>query len=129
VKLLLDTHAYIWWATGDSSRFSMRARKAVAARAAKVFVSAVSAYEMAYKHRTGDLPAVGPLLLRIYDDLDDRGFFQLPVTFEHGRRAGQLADEHGDPFDRLLAAQAIVEGMAIVSNDEKLSALGAKRLW
>ena len=129
MKLLLDTHAYIWWALGDSKRFSLRARKAVGAGAAQVFVSAVSAYEMTYKHRAGGLPSVAPLLLRLDADLDERGFLQLPVSFEHGRRAGELADEHGDPFDRLLAAQAIVEDMAIVSNDEKLSALGAKRLW
>lgn len=107
----------------------MRARKAVAAETAKVFVSAASAYEMVYKHRTGDLPKVGPLILRLDEDLAERGFSTLPISFEHGRRAGELADEHGDPFDRILAAQAIVEDMAIISNDEKLSALGAKRLW
>ncbi|MBS0385501.1 MAG: PIN domain-containing protein, partial [Proteobacteria bacterium] len=63
------------------------------------------------------------------DDLIDRGFRELSISLEHGRRAGELADDRGDPFDRLLAAQAIVEDMTIVSNDEKLSALGAKRLW
>jgi PIN domain nuclease of toxin-antitoxin system len=129
VKLLLDTHTFIWWALGDSKRVSMRARKAVEARAATIYLSAVSAYEMTYKHRAGDLPKIGSLLLRLDDDLAERGFLTLPVSFEHGRRAGELADEHGDPFDRLLAAQAIVENMAIVSNDEKLSALGALRVW
>lgn len=129
MKLLLDTHAYIWWALGDSKRITQRTRKIVNARAAQVFVSAASAYEMTYKHRAGDLPKIGPLLLRLEEDLAERGFVQLSVTFEHGRRAGELADEHGDPFDRILAAQAIVEGMAIVSNDEKLSALGAQRVW
>lgn len=129
MKLLLDTHAYIWWALGDSKRVSARARKAVEARAATVFVSAVSIYEMTYKHRTGDLPKVSSLIMRLDDDMAERGFLPLSVTLEHGRRAGELADEHGDPFDRLLAAQAIVEGMAIVSNDEKLSALGARRVW
>ena len=129
MKLLLDTHAYIWWALGDAKRFSMRARKAVGAESARVFVSAATAYEIVYKHKIGDLPKVGPLTLRLDAELDERGFATLPITFEHGRRAGGLADEHGDPFDRILAAQAIVEGMAIVSNDVKLSALGAKRLW
>jgi PIN domain nuclease of toxin-antitoxin system len=129
VRLLLDTHAYIWWAIGDSKRLSLRARKAVGADAARIYVSAASAYEMIYKHRVGDLPRIGPLILRLEEDLEERGFATLPITFEHGRRAGELADEHGDPFDRILAAQAIVEDMAIVSNDEKLSALGAKRVW
>jgi PIN domain nuclease of toxin-antitoxin system len=125
---LLDTHAYIWWAL-DERRLSMKAKRTVTARAAQVYFSAVSAYEMAFKHREGYLPQVAPLLRGLEDDLLDRGFLHLPISVEHGRRAGELADEHGDPFDRLLAAQAIVEDMAIVSNDEKLSALGAKRVW
>jgi PIN domain nuclease of toxin-antitoxin system len=129
VRLLLDTHTYIWWALGDSKRVSMRARKAVEARAAAIYVSAISVYEMTYKHRIGGLPKVGQLIRRLDEDMAERGFLPLPVSLEHGRRAGELADEHGDPFDRLLAAQAIVEDMAIVSNDEKLSALGAKRVW
>ena len=128
MKLLLDTHAYIWWALGDSKRLSARAKKAID-RAASVFVSAASVYEMTCKHRSGDLPRVGALIMRLDEDLAARGFLPLPITLEHGRRAGELPDEHGDPFDRILAAQAIVENMAIVSNDEKLSALGAKRVW
>jgi len=129
VRLLLDTHAYIWWALGDSKRLSLRAMKAVGADAAQVFVSAATAYEMVYKHHVGDLPKVGPLILRLDEDMAERGFSALPISFEHGRRAGELADEHSDPFDRILAAQAIVDDMAIVSGDEKLSALGARRLW
>ncbi len=129
MKLLLDTHTFIWWATGDTRRLSAKAKKAIGARTAHIFVSAISAYEMAYKHRIGDLPKVGSLLMRLDDDLVERGFFDLPVSLEHGRRAGELADDDGDPFDRLLAAQSIVENMPIVSNDEKLSALGAKRVW
>jgi PIN domain nuclease of toxin-antitoxin system len=101
----------------------MRARKAVEARAAAVYISAISVYEMTYKHRVGDLPKVGSLIMRLEEDMAERGFLPLPVSLEHGRRAGELADEHGDPFDRMLAAQAIV------SDDEKLSALGAKRVW
>ena len=129
MRLLLDTHVYIWWALGDSKRVSMRARKAVEARAATIYLSAVSVYEMTYKHRTGDLAKIGPLIMRLDEDLAERGFLPLPLSLEHGRRAGELADEHGDPFDRMLAAQAMCEGMAIVSNDEKLSALGAKQVW
>lgn len=128
MKLLLDTHAYVWW-TSDLKRLSAKARKAIGARASLIYVSAITAYEMTYKRRSGGLPKVAPLLLRLDEDLAERGFLQLPVTLEHGRRAGELADEHGDPFDRLLAAQAIVERMAIVSNDEKLAALGATCLW
>lgn len=128
MKLLLDTHAYIWWAT-DDRRLSAKARKAIAARAADIFVSAATAYEITFKHRSGALPKVGHLVLNLEADLATRGFSPLPISVEHGRRAGELADDHGDPFDRILAAQSIVEAMPIVSNDLKLSALGAKRVW
>lgn len=129
MKLLLDTHVYFWWAIGDDKSLSAAAKKAIGSRGAKIFVSAVTAYELAYKYRSGNLPTAAPILMRLQEDLTERNFLELPVSLEHGRRAGELADPHGDPFDRLLAAQAIVEDMAIVSNDEKLSALGAKRVW
>jgi PIN domain nuclease of toxin-antitoxin system len=128
VRLLLDTHTYIWVAT-DDRRLSLKARRAIASNANTIFVSVASAYELIYKHRAGQLPAVGALVLRLEDDLAERDFAMLPISFEHGRRAGDLPLGHRDPFDRLLAAQALVEDIAIVSNDEKLSALGAPRMW
>ena len=128
MRLLLDTHAYIWVAT-DDRRLSLKARKAITAHASTIYISAASAYELVYKYRAGQIPAVGALVLRLDEDLAERGFTMLPISFEHGRKAGDLPLGHRDPFDRLLAAQAIVEDMAIVSNDEKLSALGAKRVW
>lgn len=128
MKLLLDTHAYLWVAT-DDQRLSLKARKAIRAAASVVFVSSASVYELVYKHRAGQLPAIGPLVVRIEEDLAERGFLPMPIALEHGRRAGDLPLGHRDPFDRLLAAQALVENMAIVSNDEKLSALGARRVW
>lgn len=128
MKLLLDTHTLYWWMI-EEKRLSLVARKAVQARASQVFVSPASAYELAYKHREGFLPKAGALVRNFDAEIATERFQPLPITIEHGRRAGELADDHGDPFDRLLAAQAIVEDMAIVSNDEKLSALGAKRVW
>lgn len=128
MKLLLDTHTLYWWMI-EEKRLSLAARKALQSRASQVFVSAASAYELAYKHRAGLLPKAGVLVRNFEAELAEEGFLHLPIALEHGRRAGELADDHGDPFDRLLAAQAIVEDMAIVSNDEKLSALGAKRVW
>jgi PIN domain nuclease of toxin-antitoxin system len=107
VKLLLDTHTYIWLTT-DDRRLSLKARKVMFASASTVFVSAASAYELAYKYRAGQLPAVGPLVSRLQDDLGERAFEILPISFEHGRRAGDLPLGHRDPFDRILAAQAIV---------------------
>lgn len=128
MRLLLDTHALYWWMV-EERRLSLKARKAMQSRAAEIFVSPASAYEIAYKHRAGQLPKAGALVMNFDAEIAEEGFMPLPISMEHGRRAGELADEHGDPFDRMLAAQAICEGMAIVSNDEKLSALGAKRVW
>lgn len=128
MKLLFDTHTLIWWAANDK-QLSLKARKALASRASALFVSAASAYELAYKHRIGKAPHVAALLRDFDAMMQQQGFAPLPISIEHGRRAGEFPDEHRDPFDRLLAAQAIVEDMAIVSNDEKLSALGAKRVW
>ncbi len=128
MRLLLDTHAYIWLAT-DDRRLSLKSRKAITSSASTLFLSAASAYELIYKHRAGQLPSVGPLVLRLEADLAERDIQTLAIAFEHGRRAGDLPTDHRDPFDRLLAAQAIVEDIPIVSNDEKLSALGAKRVW
>jgi PIN domain nuclease of toxin-antitoxin system len=128
VKLLFDTHALIWWATNDSE-LSLKARRALGARAATLFVSAVSAYEMSYKFGVGKATRIQTLIRDLETIMQREGFQPLPITLEHGRRAGELYDTHGDPFDRLLAAQSIVEDMPIVSNDTKLSALGAKRVW
>lgn len=128
MKLLLDTHTLYWWMI-EEKRLSLAARKALKARASQIHVSPASAYELAYKHREGLLPKAGPLLRNFDAEIAEEGFIHLPITMEHGRRAGELADNHGDPWDRMLAAQSIVEDMPIVSNDEKLSALGAKRVW
>lgn len=128
MRLLLDTHALYWWMI-EERRLSAKAKKLIGSRAARIFVSPASAYELAYKHRGGELPKAAPLIRNFDAELAEEGFLPLAITMEHGRRAGELADEYGDPFDRMLAAQAIVEDMAIVSNDEKLSALGAKRVW
>jgi PIN domain nuclease of toxin-antitoxin system len=128
MKLLLDTHALYWWMI-EERRLSAKARKLIGSRSARIFVSPASAYELAYKHRAGGLPKASALVRNFDAELAEEGFLALPITLEHGRRAGELADEHGDPFDRMLAAQAIAEDMAVVSNDAKLGALGARCLW
>lgn len=93
-----------------------------------VFVSAVSAYEIAFKHGRGKWPG-GDHLLGALDALVEADFTGLPLTIEHARIAGQLTGAHGDPFDRMLAAQAKVEGLKIVSVDPKLDQFGVERLW
>lgn len=126
MRLLADTHALIWWWTG-SRRLSRRAMSAMADRRNTVLVSAASGYEIALKQRRGLLPAALP------DDLADAivadGFEPLPLTLAHAVAAGALGDEHRDPFDRLLIAQARLESAAMVSEDGVFARFGVRVVW
>lgn len=94
-----------------------------------MFVSMASAYEISLKVALGKLPSCADLVPRFSETLLMAGFRHLEATTRHGIEAGLLPLTHRDPFDRILAAQSIVEDMPIVSNDQKLSLLGAKRVW
>jgi PIN domain nuclease of toxin-antitoxin system len=126
MKLLIDSHALVWSATERSS-LSVRAREAIADRSNLVLVSAVAAYELELK-RLRD-----PLLAGLPDNLDDavrgQNFEWLDVTPEHASEAAKLPRLHGDPFDRIIIAQAFVEGAAIVSADRWFPGYGAPLLW
>lgn len=128
LKLLLDTHTLIWWFLG-LPKLSQRARKAIDRPNASVYVSAATGWELATKYRSGRLQNVGPLVARMPEYLSQWHFQELPVTMIHSLRAGMLLGEHGDPFDRMLAAQALVEGLVLITSDEKLAGLGPKTLW
>jgi PIN domain nuclease of toxin-antitoxin system len=128
VRLLLDTHALIWWLAADQALPS-RARDAIADPSNDVFVSAASAWEIATKHRIGKLPEAGLLAADVAGFVSEQGFIELPVTIRHGQLAGSLPGIHKDPFDRILVAQAILADMQLVSRDEILSAYGIARLW
>lgn len=127
MRLLLDTHALVWWLAGDA-QLSRRAQQAVL-DADAVYVSAASAWEICTKHRIGRLPSVASVVGRLSAVLDEQGFEQLAVTVRHGERAGQFAGPHRDPFDRMLAAQALLEELTLLSRDEQLDAFGIQRLW
>ena len=114
-RLLLDTEALIWWDANDP-RLGARARTLVQ-DAPEVYVSSASAWEIAIKVAIGKLrtkrqPA---------EAVADSGFAQLPVTFEHAAATGGLPTHHGDPFDRLIIASARVEGLTIVTSDERFA--------
>jgi len=110
-------------------RLSQRARAAVGAAGAEVFVSAASAWELATKVRLGKLPAAARLTHRLLESLAEQDFKPLAIGLEHGRLGGLLPGAHRDPFDRLLAAQALLEDMALVTNDPAFTAFGVKVLW
>ncbi len=128
MKLLLDTHAVIWWYQ-DSPRLSRTAYSAINDANNAVLVSAVSGFEMTTKHRLGKLPEIGALLENLSGYLFEQGFAALPLSLRHGELAGALRIDHRDPFDRLLIAQAQVENAWLVSNEAIFDGFGVQRLW
>ena len=128
MKLLLDTHALLWW-WKDDPRLSKRAAKAIADEANTVLVSAASAWEIATKHRIGKLPGAEHAISEFNQLIVADGFAHLAVSFQHAIKAGGFAIEHRDPFDRMLAAQAIIEGATLVTNDAAMKQFRAKCFW
>ena len=128
MRLLLDTHALIWWLAGDDN-LSAAASRAIAAPDSAVFVSAASAWEITTKHRIGKLPSVERIIGRIEITLAKEGFVGLPVTLRHGEHAGAIAGHHKDPFDRMLIAQALAEDLLLVSREPLFDHYGVQRLW
>ena len=128
MKLLLDTHALIWWLAGDDA-LSPRARAAIEDEANPVAVSAASAMEVATKHRLGKLPDAA-LLARDFEAIvAAQGFAELPISTRHARLAGAMTIPHKDPFDRFLIAQSQAEDMVLVSNESLFDGFGVARLW
>ncbi len=128
MRLLLDTHALIWWLAGDEA-LSRRAREAIANEVNEIAVSAASAMEIATKSRIGKLPGAA-LLAENFDDITaEQGFGELPISVHHARLAAGMKIAHKDPFDRLLIAQAQVEDMVLVSNEAFFDGFAIKRLW
>ena len=128
MRLLLDTHALLWWLAGDEA-LSTAARTAIADEGNTVYVSAASTWEIATKHRIGKLPGVAMIAGDLEGAIRDHGFLGLPVTLRHGQEAGALPGPHRDPFDRMLIAQAISEGMVLISNERVFDDYAVGRLW
>lgn len=128
MNLLLDTHTFLWWVAGDAA-LSPAARDAIADEDNSVYVSAASSWEIATKFRLGKLPGVAAIVGDLTAVLDTQGFRSLAVSFAHGAAAGRLPGPHKDPFDRMLIAQAMADGLILVSNEEPFDAYGVRRLW
>jgi PIN domain nuclease of toxin-antitoxin system len=127
-RLLLDTHTLLWWLTGDP-HLSRAARRLIEQPSSMAFVSAASAWEITTKVRLGRLNDPQGVTDSLDEHLRIQGFRELPITLEHGRRAGMLAGPHKDPFDRMLIAQAQSEGLAVVSNGKAFDPYGVARVW
>jgi len=128
VRLLLDTHALLWWLAGEEA-LPAKARRVIANEANQVFVSAASAWEITTKHRLGKLPGVSSIIGDLEAAVGDQSFLGLPISVRHGQLAGALPGPHRDPFDRMLMAQAMADNLTLVSNEQAFDAYGVARLW
>lgn len=128
MRILLDTHAFLWWLAG-SDRLSGTARIAVAEPANAILVSAASAWEITTKHRLGRLPGADVVAGDVQASIEDQGFQQLPITVAHAERAGRLPGLHRDPFDRMLIAQSLAHDLPLVSIESLFDRYGIRRIW
>jgi len=128
MQLLLDTHALLWWFSGDDA-LSAASRTAIADEDNGIFVSAASIWEIATKHRIGKLPGIAAIIGDLDRVIADQGFIGLPINLRHGQVAGSLPGPQRDPFDRMLIAQAMLENLVLVSNEQPFDAYGVTRLW
>ncbi|TCZ64037.1 type II toxin-antitoxin system VapC family toxin [Roseicella aquatilis] len=127
MRLLLDTHVFLWWLAG--LRVIPAATRAALVAASEIHVSAVTGYEITLKHAAGKLPGVGLVAQDVAAAIRRAGFNELPITCAHAEAAGRLPRHHRDPFDRILVAQALLEGLTLVSADATLDGFGIARLW
>ena len=128
MRLLLDTHAFLWWIF-DDPRLSSTARTLIADPSAEILFSVVSAWEIAIKSRTGrlDLPPDVPAF--IHDQIRRNRFTVLPIELRHALQVHALPGHHRDPFDRLLVAQAQVETVPMLSTDTQIAAYDVTLRW
>lgn len=123
MRLLLDTHVFLWWRE-DSPRIVSAAREAISG-ADYVFVSAASAWELAIQSALGRLR----LAASVEEGVEESGFDKLYIEFRHAAAVADLPRHHGDPFDRMLIAQAGVEGLTIVTHHRQFEPYGVPVLW
>ena len=124
----MDTHAFLWWLAGDP-RLPEAARKVIGDPDNDVLVSAASAWEITTRHRLGRLPGANVVAGDVMAAIEDHGFQPLAITVAHAERAGRLPGSHGDPFDRMLIAQALAHDLPLVSNESLFDRYGVRRIW
>lgn len=128
MRVLLDTHALIWWWLSDP-KLSARAHQVIADPQVETFVSAISTYEIALKVGSGRLPTMAVPLSHFAEAAEQDGLTQLAMRYDHARAAGMLPLFHRDPFDRMIAAQSLIERMIVVTCDPQFVAFGCETLW
>ena len=128
MRVLLDTHILLW-AKISPEKLSRQAAEIMAEPLNVVFVSAVSAWEIATKVRLRKLPGLERLERDFLEIMEQSGYTLLPIDAANALRASRFTAPHRDPFDRMLAAQALASDIPILSKDPKLDAFGIRRLW
>ncbi len=128
LRYLLDTHALLWWLT-DDRRLGPDVVAVVGSPASRIFVSAVSAYEVAFKHGLGKLHGAERLARAFEFEIAAEGFESLPISLREAQMAGRMDHPHRDPFDRLLIAQSLLNDMTIISNEKLFDDFGVARIW
>ena len=127
MKLLLDTHTFIWFINGDG-RLSTKAKKEILKSSNSKFISMASIWEMAIKTSLGKLRINYPFK-EVFNQIEENGFETLSIISDHTLLVSQLEFHHRDPFDRLIIAQAIFENMKIISKDESFHKYQVKMIW
>ena len=128
MRILLDTHAFVWWVT-DSEELSRRARRLIGDGANEIFFSVASAWEIAIKSRLRRARLPEDAEHFVSEQLEQNGFQVLPIRLHHALGVARLPDLHRDPFDRLLVAQARSEELALLSRDRRLAEYSVRVVW
>lgn len=128
VSYLLDSHVLLWW-WFDPDRLSQAVQTLLADSATTVLVSAATVWELSLKHHQGKLPELEQAIGDLPGLLQADGFQPLPIVLAHGLRAGAYRQLHRDPFDRMLAAQAELERLVLLTADPQLSIFPCRTLW
>ncbi|MFM7286228.1 MAG: type II toxin-antitoxin system VapC family toxin [Cyanobium sp.] len=127
-RYLLDSHVLLWW-WFDPGRLSREVRLVLINPTSEVFVSAASIWELSLKHHQGKLPELAAVIDDLPGLLQADGFQPLAMSISHGLRAGGYSQPHRDPFDRMLAAQAELERLVLISADQQLATFPCQTLW
>jgi PIN domain nuclease of toxin-antitoxin system len=125
VRLLLDTHAVLWWLM-DDPHLSTIAKAAIANTGNQLMVSVAAGYEITYKQRLGRLPPLPEILA---DRLRRERIEILPISMDHAVAAATLRGPHRDPWDRIMMAQALIEDLQVVTVDKVFSDYGVPVIW
>ena len=128
MRILLDTHSFLWWIT-DDPRLSPRAREIMSDGENRLFLSAASGWEIAIKSRLGRLVIPEPLESFVPVQLAENGIEGLPIALSHALHVASLPDHHRDPFDRILVAQSELEHLPILTGDPLIAQYAVETVW